>query len=91
MLTKILKFKPYDERIKFFLYAIGLCAIEEVHRQTYRRQKIFPPVSYTHLTIVQRPDQLLAPLDKDMVCAIHGKLRDKGDVYKRQVIYYVQS
>ena len=30
------------------------------------------------VTIVQRPDQLLAPLDKDMVCAIHGKLRDKG-------------
>lgn len=29
-------------------------------------------------TIVQRPDQVMAPLDYDMACQIHGMLREKG-------------
>ncbi len=30
------------------------------------------------VTIVQRPDQVMAPLDYDMACQIHGMLREKG-------------
>ena len=30
------------------------------------------------VTIVQRPNQVMAPLDYDMACQLHGLLRDKG-------------
>lgn len=30
------------------------------------------------VTIVQRPNQLLSPLDYDMACGVHAKLREKG-------------
>ncbi len=34
------------------------------------------------VTIVQRPPQLLAPLDRDMASIVHAKLREKGVVVK---------
>ncbi len=34
------------------------------------------------VTIVQRPKQLLSPLDYDMACAVHAKLREKGVTLK---------